>query len=135
MFKVSSMIGLLAIFQAISLVLASSYNQSDQCYFIPLPSIPPSTDHRTIPWGKPTIQYANGTTCCSSLDEIRYQLDTIDAQLLQILATRYDFFTYTSYHSPSTEVSFALSEPHTSGKQLASKPQLQMSTFRLEMSR
>ncbi|KAG2037919.1 chorismate mutase, partial [Suillus americanus] len=58
------------------------------CYFVPLPSIPPSTANRTVPWGEPTIQYANGTTCCSSLDEIRENLDTIDAQLLQLLSTR-----------------------------------------------
>ncbi|KAG1719756.1 chorismate mutase, partial [Suillus lakei] len=58
------------------------------CYYDPLPSIPPSTDNRTIPWGKPTIQYANGTTCCSSLDQVREQLNTIDAQLLQLLSTR-----------------------------------------------
>ncbi|KAG0693012.1 hypothetical protein DFH29DRAFT_776368, partial [Suillus ampliporus] len=58
------------------------------CYFDPLPSIPSSTDNRTIPWGQPTIEYANGTTCCSSLDEVRGQLNTVDAQLLQLLSTR-----------------------------------------------
>ncbi|KAG1788318.1 uncharacterized protein HD556DRAFT_1403921 [Suillus plorans] len=36
----------------------------------------------------PTIQFANGTTCCSSLDEIRVQLDIVDTQLLQLLSTR-----------------------------------------------
>ncbi|KAJ8586435.1 hypothetical protein M405DRAFT_823340 [Rhizopogon salebrosus TDB-379] len=82
------MIGLLVIFQAIALVVASSYNESEKCYYAPLPSIPPSTDNRTIPWGEPTIHYANGTTCCSSLDEVRDQLNTIDAQLLELLSSR-----------------------------------------------
>ncbi|KAG1774646.1 chorismate mutase [Suillus placidus] len=82
------MLGFLVALQIIGLVVASSSNLSDKCYFDPLPSIPPSTDNRTIPWGEPTIQYANGTTCCSSLDEVRAQLDTIDAQLLQLLSTR-----------------------------------------------
>ncbi|KAG1799541.1 hypothetical protein EV424DRAFT_1332521, partial [Suillus variegatus] len=58
------------------------------CYFNPLPSLPSSTGNRTIPWGEPTIQFANGTTCCSSLDEIRVQLDIVDTQLLQLLSTR-----------------------------------------------
>ncbi|KAG0693013.1 hypothetical protein DFH29DRAFT_438397 [Suillus ampliporus] len=81
------MIGFLVAFQIIVLVVASS-DPSQKCYFAPLPSIPPSKDHRNIPWGKPTIQYTNGTTCCSSLDEIRDHLDIIDAQLLQLLSTR-----------------------------------------------
>lgn len=81
--------GVLFALQAIGLVAAaSSSDPSDKCYFIPLPSIPSSTDNRTIPWGEPTIQYANGTTCCSSLDEVRQQLDIIDAQLLQLLSKR-----------------------------------------------
>ncbi|KAG2087720.1 chorismate mutase [Suillus cothurnatus] len=84
------MLGFLVALQIIGLVVAStsSSDLSDKCYFVPLPSIPPSTANRTIPWGEPTIKYANGTTCCSSLDEIRVQLDTIDAQLLQLLSTR-----------------------------------------------
>ncbi|KIJ66079.1 hypothetical protein HYDPIDRAFT_110220 [Hydnomerulius pinastri MD-312] len=61
---------------------------TDKCYYDPLPSIPVSNANRTIPWGQPTIQYANGTTCCSSLDEVRDALDTVDAQLLQLLSTR-----------------------------------------------
>ncbi|KAG2127237.1 chorismate mutase [Suillus clintonianus] len=80
------MFGFLVAFQIIGFVVASSL--TDTCYFDPLPSIPPSTDNRTIPWGDPTIQYANGTTCCSSLDEVRGQLNTIDAQLIQLLSTR-----------------------------------------------
>ncbi|KAG1726955.1 chorismate mutase [Suillus paluster] len=82
------MIGFLVAFQILGLVVASSSDPSDKCYFDPLPSIPPSTDHRNIPWGKPTIKYANGTTCCSSLDEVRDELNNIDAQLLQLLSTR-----------------------------------------------
>jgi chorismate mutase len=81
------MIGLFSVFQAIALVVASS----EKCYYDPLPSIPPSTDNRTVPWGEPTIQYANGTTCCSSLTEVRDQLDTVDAELLKLLSRRCGF--------------------------------------------
>ncbi|KAG2158709.1 chorismate mutase [Suillus bovinus] len=70
------------------LVALQIIDPSDKCYFNPLPSIPTSTANRTVPWGQPTIQFANGTTCCSSLNEIRVQLDTIDAQLVQLLSTR-----------------------------------------------
>lgn len=80
------MIGLFSVFQAIALVVASS-----ECYYDPLPSIPPSTDNRTVPWGKPTIQYGNGTTCCSSLTEVRDKLDTVDAELLKLLSRRWGF--------------------------------------------
>ncbi|KAG1831421.1 chorismate mutase [Suillus subalutaceus] len=82
------MLRFLVALQIIGLAVASSSDFSDKCYFIPLPSIPPSTANRTVPWGEPTIKYANGTTCCSSLNEIRDNLDTIDAQLLQLLSTR-----------------------------------------------
>ncbi|KAG1867007.1 hypothetical protein C8R48DRAFT_772197 [Suillus tomentosus] len=84
------MLGFLVALQIIGLVVASprTSDPSEKCYFNPLPSIPSSTANRSIPWGEPTIHFANGTTCCSSLDEIRVQLDTIDAQLLQLLSTR-----------------------------------------------
>ncbi|KAG2353168.1 hypothetical protein BDR07DRAFT_736580 [Suillus spraguei] len=82
------MLGFLVALQLIGLAVASSSDLSDKCYDIPLPSIPPSTANRTVPWGEPTIHYANGTTCCTSLDEVRTQLNTIDAQLLQLLSTR-----------------------------------------------
>lgn len=127
------MLGLLFALQVIGLVAASSSDPSDTCYFIPLPSIPSSTDNRTIPWGEPTIQYANGTTCCSSLDEVRQQLDIIDAQLLQLLSQRCGLNEfYRILHI--TEI-YALSEFRTSEKQPVSRPQLQTSTFRLGISR
>lgn len=65
---------------------------TDSCYYIPLPDVPVSDTNRTVPWGQPTVQYPNGTTCCSSLDQVRDALDEIDAQLLQLLATRYDWW-------------------------------------------
>ncbi|KAH7911328.1 hypothetical protein BJ138DRAFT_1006882 [Hygrophoropsis aurantiaca] len=67
---------------------ASPAPLSDKCYYLPLPNIPPSAANRTVPWGEPTITFPNGTTCCSSLDQVRTQLDTIDAQLLEVLAQR-----------------------------------------------
>ncbi|KAG2073333.1 hypothetical protein BDR04DRAFT_1095249 [Suillus decipiens] len=82
------MLGFFVVLQFIGLAIASSSDLSDKCYDILLPSILPSTANRTVPWGKPTIHYPNGTTCCSSLNEVRTQLNTIDAQLLQLLSTR-----------------------------------------------
>jgi hypothetical protein len=125
------MLGFLVALQAIGLVVASSSDPSDKCYFIPLPSTPSSTDNRTIPWGEPSIQYANGTTCCSSLDEVRQQLDIIDAQLLQLLSKRCGF---NELYRNITEI-YAPSGLRTSEKQPASRPQLQMSTIRLGISR
>lgn len=73
-----------------TVILASPHARSitDLCYYTPLPSVPVSSANRTVPWGQPTIQYANGTTCCSSLDQVRSALNDIDAQLLQLLSTR-----------------------------------------------
>ncbi|KAN0081446.1 hypothetical protein V8E55_009070 [Tylopilus felleus] len=73
-----------------TLIAASqqSWSVSDSCYYIPLSDVPVSDVNRTVPWGEPTIKYANGTTCCSSLDQVRTALDDIDAQLLQLLPTR-----------------------------------------------
>ncbi|KAF8180119.1 hypothetical protein BJ912DRAFT_855388 [Pholiota molesta] len=57
------------------------------CYENPLPSLTPSLDNRSIPWGTPSI--VNGTSiCCSSLDEVRAGIDAIDAQLLELLSRR-----------------------------------------------
>lgn len=61
---------------------------ADSCYYYPLPDLPISQDNRTIPWGEPTITYPNGTTCCSTLDQVRDELDAIDSQLLQLLSER-----------------------------------------------
>ncbi|KAJ5664880.1 Chorismate mutase [Penicillium maclennaniae] len=62
------------------------------CYASLLPSIPPSTDHRPVPWGSPSVHFSslNGTltTCCDSLDEIRNALDDIDGKLLDLLNQR-----------------------------------------------
>ncbi|KIJ66080.1 hypothetical protein HYDPIDRAFT_110221 [Hydnomerulius pinastri MD-312] len=60
----------------------------EQCYGKILPSFPPSSDNRTIPWGQPSIQFPNGTTCCSSLDQVRAGIDDIDGQLLELLSQR-----------------------------------------------
>ncbi|KAG9312224.1 hypothetical protein JVU11DRAFT_7523 [Chiua virens] len=67
---------------------SESLNLTDSCYYVPLPNVSVSNATRTVPWGEPTIEYANGTTCCSSLDQVRTALDDIDAKLLQLLSTR-----------------------------------------------
>ncbi|KAI6112000.1 hypothetical protein EDD16DRAFT_1605554 [Pisolithus croceorrhizus] len=77
------------LFSALQLWLAVVRGTSeDSCYYYPLPDLPISPDTRTIPWGEPTITYPNGTTCCSSLDQVRSELDAINSQLLQLLSTR-----------------------------------------------
>lgn len=75
----------LSIVKAFSHTGGSDY--AGACYDETLPSIPPSTANRTIPWGSPSIK--NGSqTCCSSLDEVRDGIDKVDAQLLELLAQR-----------------------------------------------
>lgn len=71
-------------------VFASNEKSTDfaqTCYGESLPDLPQSEDNRTVPWSTPSI--VNKTsTCCSSLDEVRAGIDTIDAQLLQLLSQR-----------------------------------------------
>ncbi|PPQ95526.1 hypothetical protein CVT26_008551 [Gymnopilus dilepis] len=81
------------IFCAICLPHASSgpsHRKDDfaqACYGIPLPDLPASPDNRTIPWAAPSIGHGN-STCCSSLDDVRTAIDTIDLQLLELLSQR-----------------------------------------------
>ncbi|KAG6382056.1 hypothetical protein JVT61DRAFT_693 [Boletus reticuloceps] len=66
-----------------------TYNATDDaCYYTPMPNVTASNETRAAPWGNQTIQYANGTTCCSSLDQVQTALDTIDAKLLELLSNR-----------------------------------------------
>lgn len=62
------------------------------CYGTALPTIAPSKDNRTVPWGSPSVHFSslNGTlsTCCDSLDQIRDALDGIDDQLYALLNQR-----------------------------------------------
>ncbi|KAL2010675.1 hypothetical protein VTN00DRAFT_6482 [Thermoascus crustaceus] len=86
--------GLLA--SAASSSALSARNASDlspsACYGATLPSIPPSADNRTVPWGSPSVHFSslNGTlsTCCDSLDQVRDALDEIDSKLLDLLNQR-----------------------------------------------
>ncbi|KAH7920603.1 hypothetical protein BV22DRAFT_1097865 [Leucogyrophana mollusca] len=71
----------------LQLVRASS-ESVEECYGKNLPCFPPSNENRTIPWGQPSIRQADGSTCCSSLDEVRAGIDSIDAQLLALLSQR-----------------------------------------------
>lgn len=56
------------------------------CYGEPLPTLAPSADNRTIPWGATGV--INGTDCCSSLDEVRAGIDAVDARILELLSQR-----------------------------------------------
>lgn len=86
---------LLTLFTSSLLTFASSSPtgaSGASCYASTLPSIPPSPDNRTVPWGSPSVHFSslNGTltTCCDSLDEIRTALDDIDEKLLDLLNQR-----------------------------------------------
>lgn len=70
---------------------AAALANTNPCYGSDVVSTP-STDHRKVPWGAPSVHFSslNGTltTCCESLDEIRDELDKIDKQLLDLLNSR-----------------------------------------------
>lgn len=60
---------------------------ASKCYYDPLPSVSPSEENGTIPWGSPSI--INGSqTCCTSLDEVRAGINAVDNKLLELLAQR-----------------------------------------------
>ncbi|QSZ33330.1 hypothetical protein DSL72_002918 [Monilinia vaccinii-corymbosi] len=63
------------------------------CYDLPLPI--PSTRTQgvnlTTPWAQPFIQYPNGTTCCSSIEEVRAGINSLNDQILALLAQRAEF--------------------------------------------
>jgi len=69
---------------------ANTNTNIDTCYGSNL-TLEPSTDHRPVPWGTPSVHYSlNNTliTCCNSLDEIRTALDDIDDEILDLLNRR-----------------------------------------------
>lgn len=72
----------------LSLATATKADFASQCYTSPLPPLTPSTENRTIPWGSPEFVLPNGTTCCTSLAQVRAGIDDVDAQLLSLLALR-----------------------------------------------
>ncbi|KAH7911327.1 chorismate mutase [Hygrophoropsis aurantiaca] len=76
-----------ALCAVLQLIQASSH-ATEKCYHKSLPDFPPSGDNRTIPWGQPSMRLSNGSTCCSSLDQVRAGIDDIDAQLLALLSQR-----------------------------------------------
>jgi hypothetical protein len=100
---------LLPLFTSLLTFASASPPNGTACYGSTLPSIPPSTDDRSVPWGSPSVHYSslNGTltTCCDSLDEIRTALDDIDDKLLDLLNQRsvtlsklYFYWTLWSMH-------------------------------------
>lgn len=78
---------------------ASQLPNADSCYGSSLPHIAPSTEHRPVPWGTPSVHFSslNGTltTCCDSLTEVRTALDAIDDQILDLLNQRQMLLTMT----------------------------------------
>lgn len=78
---------------------ASQLPYADSCYGSNLPHIAPSTEHRPVPWGTPSVHFSslNGTlsTCCDSLAEVRAALDMIDDQILDLLNRRQVLLTTT----------------------------------------
>ncbi|EGO00553.1 hypothetical protein SERLA73DRAFT_51202 [Serpula lacrymans var. lacrymans S7.3] len=85
--------------------------KDEHCYHDPLPHIPISSANRTVPWGEPSITFSNGTTCCSSLDQVRDGINAVDSQLLQLLSDRAAYVreatrfksTYASVNVPSRD--------------------------------
>jgi hypothetical protein len=78
------------ILPAIAGSTANTNTNIDTCYGSNV-TLEPSTDHRPIPWGTPSVHFSlNGTriTCCNSLDEIRTALDDIDDKILDLLNRR-----------------------------------------------
>lgn len=67
---------------------SSTADFANACYNSTLPSTTPSTANRTIPWGTPSFTYSNGSTCCSSLAQVRVRIDEIDVKLLRLLSQR-----------------------------------------------
>lgn len=62
-----------------------------KCYTSPLPAATVNSENRTVPWGTPSYILPNGTTCCSSLDQVRAGIDAVDDALLTFLAQRAAF--------------------------------------------
>ncbi|CAE6537101.1 unnamed protein product [Rhizoctonia solani] len=72
----------------LALAVASNQTFDAECYNSPLPNIPPANDTRSIPWGTPGVELANGTTCCDSIEEVRARIADTDQQILQLLGER-----------------------------------------------
>lgn len=71
-----------------SLTIAAKPDYATACYSSPLPSLTPSSANRMVPWGQPSFNLTNGTTCCDSLDQVRAGIDAVDQKLLHLLAQR-----------------------------------------------
>ncbi|KAJ5191921.1 Chorismate mutase [Penicillium cinerascens] len=84
--------GLLPLLTSLLTSAPTASSIADSCYGSALPTISPSTDHRSVPWGSPSVHFSslNGTltTCCNSLDDVRTALDDIDDRLLNLLNQR-----------------------------------------------
>lgn len=74
-------------------VMVTSATASNQtfdaaCYDSPLPELTPANDTRSVPWGSPGVQLADGTTCCDSIEEVRTRIGEVDIQILKLLGER-----------------------------------------------
>lgn len=83
-------LSLLTLITATTTITTTTNNITSACYGTTLPSLPSSiaSENRSIPWGTPSLHLPNGTTCCSSLTQVRDGIDDIDTQLLELLALR-----------------------------------------------
>lgn len=68
---------------------------ASKCYSSSLPKLTSNSENRTIPWGKESFRMPNGTLCCGSLDQIRAGIDDVDSQLLELLAQRSAYGSFT----------------------------------------
>jgi hypothetical protein len=111
----------------------SSADFADLCYNSPLPTLPTSvsTESRTVPWAHPSFTLPNGTLCCTSLNQVRDGIDSIDNQVLPHLFSPVILPTKSGHSSSNSWPK----EQLTSEKQHISKPQLNQSMSQPETSK
>jgi hypothetical protein len=111
----------------------SSADFAELCYNSPLPTLPTSvlTENRTVPWGHPSFTLPNGTLCCTSLNQIRDGIDSIDHQVLPYLLSLVILPTKSQHGSSNSWPKKQL----TSEKQHVLKPQLNQSMSQPETSK
>ncbi|KAI9644242.1 hypothetical protein NHQ30_007597 [Ciborinia camelliae] len=78
-----------ALIAALSATACATVDPAAACYNTPLPALKPATSPaRSIPWGSPVYQLPNGSTCCSSIAEVRAGINVINDQIIDLLAQR-----------------------------------------------
>lgn len=77
-----------------------SGDRATACYRDPLPTLPVNEEVKTVPWD--IARGAGG--CCSSLEEVRSRIDSVDERLLAILAERASYVREAARFKPTRNV-------------------------------